>query len=396
MEIDEKLRHLSAEEMQRIISLYKDKSVKLGDIIEKYNIKVRPSGLLKILSPEITEQDCPYCNTSMFQKMDGRTTDVYRNGADKFCDVCGHVEYAEHYYQNKVCACSNCKMNIDTLIKEKYELIQRIYGKDNMKVKFGEIGFREQLDIIYLIKNNFNPKNEIEYRKLAVIKEEPFIIKVNRLREKGLIAISPNTEINAFEREDFPYTVNILEAVFKINVEFSEDDLEKINVDDMVLIENVSDNEKIDVLKEYIYDDAIEQFSRMLGERKLELVILDEANEKFKLLIEKISYTQLMRLCFNVARFYSDKVVTGDMRKASVRKAVLTSVNTFYENAIEKGWVLEHSKYEYAGDELKYYITTILHKKLELLRYVPSIENLKQTTDVEKDYANKKIHCKKE
>lgn len=395
MKIDEKLSHLSSDEIEKVVSLYKDKSIKISDIIKKYNIDVKPSGLLKILPPKKTDKYCPYCKIPMFQKMEGRTTYSYSRDEDKFCDMCGHIEYADKIWDRRQCTCTNCTEMKEALIQEKREQIQRIYGKNNKKIRFEEISLQEQLDLIYLMRNNPNLNTyEIAPIQLIVLKEQSWLKKLNRLLENQLIDISPNTEINAFEKEDFPYTVKLLEATLRINVEFSEDDLEKINAN-TYFAENVSEEDKIEILKDYIYDDAIVQFSKMLEERNLELIILDKANENFKLLIEKISYTQLIKLCFKVARFYSDKVVTRDMSRTSVNKAVLTSVNTFYENAVENGWTLNHSEYEYVGDELNNYVTVVLGKKLELLRYAPSVENMNKVEDVEKDYTNKKKHYKR-
>ena len=51
MEINRKLEHLTEEQIEEVITMYKDKSIRLSNIISKYNIDVKPSGLLSILPP---------------------------------------------------------------------------------------------------------------------------------------------------------------------------------------------------------------------------------------------------------------------------------------------------------------------------------------------------------
>ena len=46
MEINRKLEHLTEEQIEEVITMYKDKSIRLSNIISKYNIDVKPSGLL--------------------------------------------------------------------------------------------------------------------------------------------------------------------------------------------------------------------------------------------------------------------------------------------------------------------------------------------------------------
>ena len=42
MEINRKLEHLTEEQIEEVITMYKDKSIRLSNIISKYNIDVKP------------------------------------------------------------------------------------------------------------------------------------------------------------------------------------------------------------------------------------------------------------------------------------------------------------------------------------------------------------------
>lgn len=53
--------------------MYKDKSIRLSNIISKYNIDVKPSGLLSILPPIKTDEVCAICGAYLYQKLKPRT-----------------------------------------------------------------------------------------------------------------------------------------------------------------------------------------------------------------------------------------------------------------------------------------------------------------------------------
>ena len=61
MEINEKLKHLTETQIEEVVTMYMDKSIKISDILSKYNIDVKPGGLLKILPPVRTNDVCVIC-----------------------------------------------------------------------------------------------------------------------------------------------------------------------------------------------------------------------------------------------------------------------------------------------------------------------------------------------
>jgi hypothetical protein len=126
----------------------------------------------------------------------------------------------------------------------------------------------------------------------------------------------------------------------------------------------------------------------MLEDRRLQLYISEEANNSFIDLIDKISYTQILELCYRVAVFFSDKVLVGDIKKFVANKAVLSNVSKFYNNAIEKDWTLKHAEIDYLEDELDFFIHRVLNKDISILKEVPSVELLTDFGDREKDYNN--------
>ena len=52
-------------------------------------------------------------------------------------------------------------------------------------------------------------------------------------------------------------------------------------------------------------------------------------------------------------------------------------VSYYYKKMIENNWEVNDSSYEYASDELKFFITKILRKEISILKHIPKIELIK-------------------
>ena len=105
MEINRKLELLTEEQIEEVITMYKDKSIRLSNIISKYNIDVKPSGLLSILPPIKTDEVCAICGAYLYQKLKPRTGYASDSQKDKFCLECGHWVYAKSIWETKKCTC---------------------------------------------------------------------------------------------------------------------------------------------------------------------------------------------------------------------------------------------------------------------------------------------------
>lgn len=373
-----KLSHLSKQEIEEVISLYKDKSVKITDILKRYNIDVTPSNLSRIL-PGVEVEDCPYCHIPMIQKIRKRTSYQEEN---KICYNCGHIIYNNSRRQEG-CNCDGCKKKKEETLKLLQEIVANTYEKKLQKVNFCEIDIKSQIDLIYVIRNNPNRNtSEIIPNKTYNFKnnEKAMAIKLKRLKKKGIISISKKTSVYAFDKKDFPYNPDLIKSTFDINVIFSKDDVDRIN-NSTYFRENDNEEELCEILKEYIYDDVIAKFSSMMKKRRLELVVSEKASKNLKMLIDKISYTEIVDLCWRVSKYYSDKVVTGEIGRQKAGMMACSSVLTFYNNAINNGWELSHSNCDYVGDELNEFVTSIMGKKIELLHYSPTVENVKSIDD---------------
>lgn len=382
MEINRKLEHLTEEQIEEVITMYKDKSIRLSNIISKYNIDVKPSGLLSILPPIKTDEVCAICGAYLYQKLKPRTGYASDSQKDKFCLECGHWVYAKSIWETKKCTCEGCKAIAKAEEERKKKQIQEIYGKEKAQINFTELTLSDQIKLVYVLMNNsFHNVSEIA----PMEPEGKWIQYINRLTEIKAISVSPESAVNAFCKENFPNEYYVAKVQYNVNVIFDDEILYKIN-NNSYFIENSNEEELIILLKKYIYDDLIRQFEDMLNSRRLQLHISENANDKFIELIDKISYTQILTLCNRVAVFFSDKVLTGNMSKSMAKNAALLNVSKFYDRAIQSDWTINHAEICHIGKELQFFIERILNKKTTILKDIASAENLRKWKNLEKDY----------
>lgn len=382
MEINRKLEHLTEEQIEEVITMYKDKSIRLSNIISKYNIDVKPSGLLSILPPIKTDEVCAICGAYLYQKLKPRTGYASDSQKDKFCLECGHWVYAKSIWETKKCTCEGCKAIAKAEEERKKKQIQEIYSKEKAQINFTELTLSDQIKLVYVLMNNsFHNVSEIA----PMEPEGKWIQYINRLTEIKAISVSPESAVNAFCKENFPNEYYVAKVQYNVNVIFDDEILYKIN-NNSYFIENSNEEELIILLKKYIYDDLIRQFEDMLNSRRLQLHISENANDKFIELIDKISYTQILTLCNRVAVFFSDKVLTGNMSKSMAKNAVLLNVSKFYDRAIQSDWTINHAEICHIGKELQFFIERILNKKTTILKDIASAENLRKWKNLEKDY----------
>lgn len=382
MEINRKLEHLTEEQIEEVITMYKDKSIRLSNIISKYNIDVKPSGLLSILPPIKTDEVCAICGAYLYQKLKPKTGYASDSQKDKFCLECGHWVYAKSIWETKKCTCEGCKAIAKAEEERKKKQIQEIYSKEKAQINFTELTLSDQIKLVYVLMNNsFHNVSEIA----PMEPEGKWIQYINRLTEIKAISVSPESAVNAFCKENFPNEYYVAKVQYNVNVIFDDEILYKIN-NNSYFIENSNEEELIILLKKYIYDDLIRQFEDMLNSRRLQLHISENANDKFIELIDKISYTQILTLCNRVAVFFSDKVLTGNMSKSMAKNAALLNVSKFYDRAIQSDWTINHAEICHIGKELQFFIERILNKKTTILKDIASAENLRKWKNLEKDY----------
>lgn len=382
MEIHEKLKHLTNEQIEEVIAMYQDKSVKISDIISTYHIDVKPGYLLKILPPIKTEEVCSVCQKYLYKHVVGRSSKNEESG-DRFCLNCGHQEFSHTGFIRKVCECKACKEKLRLENERKKQLVREVYTRERLVMDFSQLQLEDQVKLIYLLSYN-------SYHNVSQIAPEEgnvfWISALNRLVEIDAISVSPQSAVSAFCEEDFPNRYYVDKVIYDVNIKFDDEVLTSIN-NNQYFLNFYSERELLNLFKKYIYGDLIEKFEEMLEKRGLQLRIFEDANDRFKALIDKISYTQILSLCNRVAIFFSDKVLTGEMNKNSAKNMVLSNVSKFYDRAMKLKWNLGNAILDCVGNELDFYISRVLNRDISILKDVVSIENFRKRAQKEKDYS---------
>lgn len=392
MEYNEKLSHLTPDQIDDIVRMYSDKTFKVADIISKYNIDVPVTSFIKILPPIKTDKICEYCGEPLYRNVTARINSFYTRPSDIFCLACGHHVYDEQQYgQPPKCTCEGCKEREQQERARKQELIRKRYERNHTQIQFKDLELGDQIKFIYVLYNN--PEQLHSNKKgipceIAPVEQDTYhfnatgINYLHRLIDIGVLSVSPKSPIEAFVEKDFPRVAYIECARYTINVTQSS-----------ILADYTDDSyfltcDKAQLLKEYkecLYRDLIKKFEDMLYERRLDLHISENANERFKDLIGKLSYLQILTLCKRVAVFLSDKVVTGSMSRKFAQNAALLNVSKFYERSVLSGWDIAymklneiHPERRCLSAELSFFLDKVLNKPLTFLKEVPSIENISE------------------
>ena len=213
--MDERLAHLSKIQIEELIERYYNKE-KVKNLIAEYEIDARPSQLVKLFPPTITEDICPYCDVNLVIKHSSR--DYSWNKKSATCPSCGHEE-------GGFCWCANCKekeqIRAQNERQEKQELLDSLLHIDeDEKVDLDSLSFEDK---IYLgaflregISEDFNYIRPIDSFDNPLAPTQDYISEILEvLREKRLIVVHPNSDSEFFEDIDietgnfrfYPYKV---------------------------------------------------------------------------------------------------------------------------------------------------------------------------------------------
>ena len=337
--------------------MYHKDDITVKGITEKYKLDISPSRLKSILPLPDSDSNCPYCNTVMKRKIIGRG-----EYGVPYCDTCGHKDYDDT--SHTPCRCKNCD-------EERKQIIKNLYGIRREKKSFSTLPTSAKILVGKVL-------DKTDYKNFEIIKGNILINNgyYNDLRDMDLISVSPTSGIDAFALDDrFPLAYYPFYAIFEWKIDFSDEEKEELSKGDY--FSNVlTDNEKMIFLNQYIHTDVLNRFKYLMEERGLELEVLPTAESLFMELYQELSYSEIVTLCFHVARYCLDQTKTGKMYKKFAQKGALKMATTFWENDKKRGWPLAKSEVGYCGTELKWFIQNVIKSDLSILNSIITIETI--------------------
>lgn len=368
MEIHDKLSHLSDEELSALLDLYCDGSMHVSEIIEKYKIDVTPAKLVKLLPPIKTETVCDICGEYMYMKIFNRDISYQLRTNKKYCINCHHSMFSD--WRNKQCTCVACMRKRED-VKKADEKGSHLFNKSiPKKMQFNELGFDDQVKLLYLIFRYSKSKNiQVE------LIDGKALECIGRMLAIDAISIAENNELPGVSQENLRnYHWNI-KINYEVNVDIDNETWLLIR-QKRYFIEKVGKEEIIKLMKYYMYCDLIEKYRKMLDDRHIELYISQPADDKFIDLLDVLSYSQILYLCRRVAKTLWDKIAENEMTTSGASKIALANVSRFYSNAVKWGWKLYRAELEDIGNELSFYVKWVMNKDLDILDEVVSVEML--------------------
>lgn len=345
--MNEKLLHLSNEQIQELIERYYDKE-KVSDLISYYNLELQPSQLVKHLPPEVLEVKCIYCNLNLVKKRVSRDSQSWKiNPA--FCSKCGHEE-------GNICSCQNCK-NLENYqrnrsLQEKQDFLYIwINHEDKEKIEINDLTFIDKVFLGALLREGISE----DYNFIRPI--ESFINPltptfefhsefIDRLFNIGAIVIHQNTDPESISIEDYEegdYSFYPYKVTWALNVK--SDKLNKVPLIDSII--NPIDIKKEDfedaflLWKKIAVYESIEYFehsvNNILG---INYNIGDKTKTVLNDLTNDFSVSQIYGILYkatnNALRFEAEKGVSTK----HAANTIIGNAQSFAERARINKWDL--------------------------------------------------------
>ena len=318
-----------------------DSGEKIANIIEKYQLEISPGQMTYFLPKISTEYICPYCKVPMLKRRNRNTGSWVTEKIA--CGICGHL-YTDGFGK---CYCENCKKRVIDAIQMDKQIIRTNYGAliPIKKLEFGELKFSQQcmLYILYYMEEIYS---DLEVIPSSALQSRLKMELISQLKNDGILYVSPESDLYAFARENFPYVYDESLVDYFVNVHFSSEEKRLIANRMFSTNEDMLTDEIKELIHKFMYEDLLDNFYDLLNE---------------------LSYTQLRFLCYKVAVFYSDGITTGKIYKGKAPKQVLASVSTFYHNTMKKFGTVYKSNIEYIGEQLRFLIESVLKKDIMIL-----------------------------
>lgn len=344
--MDERLAHLSEQQVEELIERYYNNE-KVKPLLEEYKIDVKPSQLVKLFPPKVTDVICPYCNIHLEIK---RSTRYYSWSKDEAeCPACKHVNESR-------CRCENCKekefIRIQKGRKEKQDLLDSILNlTEEGRVEFETLTFDDRVYLGALLREGLS--EDFTYIKPIQDFVNPFVPTLSYslevlkdLWEKKLIVIHPESDPDCFENinaETGNFNYNPYGVKWALNVKVKDAPFETA-AQALIMPENIIEPELSYIFwKKVALLEAIEYFSySMTSVLGVEYSAGDKTVTVLSDMLNHFSVSQIYSIIYrsvnNALRFKVERSVS----KIYAANTVIGNAQSFAERAKIKNWEIQH------------------------------------------------------
>ncbi len=347
-EIPEKLSHLSEKQIFELIEAYYA-GEKLKDLVEKYQIEIRPGALLTVFPSKVLEESkCLYCQIPLVQKFEGRSSAGF-SSPRPLCRSCGHAKAS-------FCYCKNCKKEEEkrkeSIRKMNQDFLNDQYEKTRKNpVDYKALEWEDKITLGALLRSGlsqdlksikpicefgerFSPRSEFTHELIA------------GLYKKNIIVIDPEKSLNAFiynELLKYDFT-RVFWQLNVISAEMSREDIiTSLLNPEPLKEENISS--ATEVWKRLALEESYE---RLIHEIKttfrIDYSITEKTHLIFDDLITKFPTSKLFYIIYKSGKdiVYAEKHVPFLSRQ----KSAVATVNKCQKNvdrALAEAWNIKHS-----------------------------------------------------
>lgn len=364
------INNLSPDKLKQLKKRYCKTDDKVKDLIDEFGlVGVRPSQLYLLFDDEITDEQCPYCNSLMRRKPIARST---ISGCDLRCPIC---EHKKHKFKFELCNCFGC------IEKRKYEVWK--FFQTEYSIEYGclnEIDILSRIFlgalILYGEKQNGDIFSIEEQRKKITfwdtdIENERFYWLYN---ERTLIVSKKNVV------ENFPFnhnnTFNLDDDNGKLLYQLwvDEEDANRLYNGDVLGQQNIAI-----VWKEINLLEAQSYLIEQLVSYNLFYYIDEKINKILQNYVEKFSLLEILSVIKYTVELHISDFRMYRRDKKEIAREILYHLENYYEwaklNRKKIRKYLKHIEYNEITYMSKYFYEIVLKDK-ELFKVLPNDLNI--------------------
>ena len=362
IKVSELFDDLSDEEIENLRNDFLNRSTyKINDLYEKYHLNkaIFDNGVLrKNLPPIRSEQTCPYCNEAMYYNVPSRSERYFPKPETCFCVKCGHKRIINNYrdtVSDKECKCQNCLNSLEKEKIRKRGVVYSIYGYQHEYLKLSDLNEKNRVDLLWLFDySDYKDFHSFSFNLINGKNDKYVLDIVRELHRSRVLSVSPYSDLDAFvwkeNNEALSFYLDLVD--YDINVDYESDELLLIKNQEYFK-ENPIDNKLLLLmLKEIVLKDILFQFSNYIDEINVEYVEKLDVIREIKTILEKISYTQILSLCYKITRDIAYKIETKKWSRSNAADLALQQLPGYYKRSCENGWEFSHSPYPKYSKEL--------------------------------------------
>lgn len=381
--INDVVNNISEDALEQMAKDY-DAGILVRNIIAKYQLSVSPRQFHKILPPQATEKECPYCKISMVKKRQKNPNPYNR----AFCKKCAHID-------EYTCDCINCTEHREKEQAQNQKKIQEQIDKIRKNFVTPEPVLIDRIDgiikKIYLgvllyracgdVDSYFDPFGEAI--PLCPSDDGTCALILRLLKDK-IVSIHPQTPVDYFS-EDGEKLLYVDQVYFRINV----------HNDAQQILDMLRGNIELAPGNKYVIwvcmaAQEVAQYYRYRCD-KMGLLVPDDLPQG---IFMEMARTYPVSQCLFIVYVVINKIVTMKIEKGySTRYASSMAVDylcNYVTKAKEEGWTMRN--YNWPDDLLESFASRYLYNKVlkigpEHYYEVPNKYRFEKTSsnDLEKD-----------